>query len=56
MSSLIVAIQMIGAFCKKLKYIRRIVLVTNGHGTMDAEDLEDIVNKLKEDNIQLIVL
>lgn len=47
---------MIATFCKKLKYIRRIVLVTNGHGTMDAEDMEDIINKIKEDNIQLVVL
>lgn len=53
---MVVAIQMIITFCKKLKYTRRIVLVTNGTGSMDADGLADIVSKIKEDSIELTVL
>ena len=55
-SALVVAIQMIAAFCKQLKYERKIFLVTNGHGAMDAADVDHIVGKLVEDKIELTVL
>lgn len=42
--------------CKKLKYKRKIVLVTNGQGYMSNEGLDQIISKIKEDNIELIVL
>jgi ATP-dependent DNA helicase 2 subunit 2 len=56
LSSLVVAIQMISTYCKKLKYKREIVLVTNGTGLINSEDLEPIKDKIKEDNIKLTVL
>ncbi|OKL60701.1 ATP-dependent DNA helicase II subunit 2 [Talaromyces atroroseus] len=55
-SSLIVAIQMINVYTKKLKYKRKIYLVTNGEGTMSSDGLESIADKLKSDNIELVVL
>ncbi|EEA20653.1 ATP-dependent DNA helicase yku80 [Talaromyces marneffei ATCC 18224] len=55
-SSLIVAIQMINVYTKKLKYKRKIYLVTNGKGAISSDGLEDIASKLKADNIELIVL
>ncbi|OJJ03536.1 hypothetical protein ASPVEDRAFT_737011 [Aspergillus versicolor CBS 583.65] len=55
-SALILAIQMIITHCKKLKWKRRIVLITNGMGRMNSENLGDIVSKVKEDNIELVVL
>jgi ATP-dependent DNA helicase 2 subunit 2 len=55
-SAIILAIQMIVTYCKKLKYKRRIVLVTNGQGWMSNEDLDQITKKIKEDNIELVVL
>lgn len=55
-SALVIGIQMISSFCKKLQYLRRIVLVTNGRGAMDADDVEHIVGKLKEDKIELVIL
>lgn len=47
---------MISTFCKKLQYQRRIILITDGRGAMDADDVEHIISKLKEDKIELIVL
>lgn len=47
---------MIITHCKKLKYKRKIVLITNGRGRMNSENLEDITKKIKEDNIELVIL
>lgn len=55
-SAVVLAIDMITKYCKKLKYKRKIVLVTNGEGAMNSDGTEDIVSKLKEDNIELVVL
>lgn len=55
-SSIILAIQMINIYTKKLKYRRKIVLVTNGEGSMSSEGLEEIISKMKSDNIELVVL
>lgn len=55
-SSLVVAIQMITTYTKKLKYRRKIILVTNGEGSMSTDGLDEIVRKLKSDGIELVVL
>jgi len=47
---------MITAYCKKLKYQKKIVLVTNGRGPMDADDIEEITKKMNNDGIELVVL
>jgi ATP-dependent DNA helicase 2 subunit 2 len=47
---------MISAYCKKLKYNRKIVLITNGTGLMNSEGIDEIQKKLKEDNIQITVM
>lgn len=55
-SSIVIAIQMIITYCKKLKYKREIVLVTNGNGVMNSEGLDEIQKKITEDSIKLTVL
>ncbi|KAG6251553.1 hypothetical protein E4U23_000520 [Claviceps purpurea] len=55
-SAIVVAIDMMDTFTKKLKWIRRIVLVTNGQGVMDADDIEDIARKMNDSKIQLTIL
>ncbi|PWY96580.1 ATP-dependent DNA helicase II subunit 2 [Aspergillus sclerotioniger CBS 115572] len=56
-SALVLAIQMIITQCKKLKYKRRIVLVTNGEGRIHPDtNLKEVTKKIKEDNIELIIL
>lgn len=47
---------MITKHCKKLKYKRKIVLVTNGRGSMDADDVSQITQKIKADGIELVVM
>jgi len=55
-SAIVVAIQMIAVQCKKLKYTRRIVLVTDARLYMETNDLGHVTSKLKEDEIELVVL
>jgi ATP-dependent DNA helicase 2 subunit 2 len=55
-SAIIIAIDMMERFTKKLKYARKIVLVTNGTGLMDSDDLDETSSKLNEDGIELVVL
>jgi len=55
-SALVVAINMINIYTKKLKYKRKIVLVTNGRGLMDFDDMDEIAAKIKEDDMELVVL
>ncbi|EME48779.1 hypothetical protein DOTSEDRAFT_67726 [Dothistroma septosporum NZE10] len=55
-SSLVVAIHMIVETCKKLKYERTIVLVTDARAPMDTDDLLQIKRKILEDGIDLVIL
>jgi ATP-dependent DNA helicase 2 subunit 2 len=55
-SAIVVALSMIEAFTKKLKYNRKIILVTNAESPIDDESLEDVANRLNDSNIELIVM
>ena len=55
-SAVVIAIQMITKYCKKLKYQRKIVLVTNGRGELDADGITQITEKIKQDDIGLVVV
>ncbi|QPH01427.1 hypothetical protein C2857_005627 [Epichloe festucae Fl1] len=55
-SAIVVAIDLIDTFTKKLKWARKIVLVTDGQGEMDADDIGDIAKKMNDSNIQLTIL
>lgn len=55
-SAIVVAIQMIGAFCRHLKYIKKIVLVTNGTGMFDPDGLDAIAAQIERERIELTVL
>lgn len=55
-SAIVVAVDMIDTFTKKLKYVRKIYLITDGRGAMDADDVEDIAKKMNASNIHLAVL
>ncbi|KAI1822319.1 Ku70/Ku80 N-terminal alpha/beta domain-containing protein [Xylaria intraflava] len=55
-SAIVLAVEMIDKFTKKLKYTRRIILVTDGEAPMDNTDIGDIAKKIKQSNIHLTVL
>ncbi|KZF24158.1 ATP-dependent DNA helicase II subunit 2 [Xylona heveae TC161] len=55
-SALVIAIQMISTYCKKLKYRRKIILLTDARGSMETEDIDEITKKINEDNIELVIL
>ena len=55
-SAIVVAIDVIEQFCRKLKFDRNIVVLTNGLGSYDFEGIEDIVGKVKEQGIKITIL
>jgi ATP-dependent DNA helicase 2 subunit 2 len=55
-SAIVIAVDMIETFTKKLKWIRKIVLVTDGQGGLDADDIPEISRKINDTNIQLTIL
>ena len=40
----------------RLKFDRRVIIVTDGYGYMDTGDLNDVVQKLKADEIEVTLL
>lgn len=55
-SAIVVALSMIEVYTKKLKYNRRVILVTNGESSIDGDNLENIANRLNDSNIELVVM
>ncbi|KIW06201.1 uncharacterized protein PV09_02679 [Verruconis gallopava] len=56
LSALVLAVHMMGQHTRKLKYKRKIVLVTDASVSIYAEDSHEIVKKIKEDDIELTIL
>jgi ATP-dependent DNA helicase 2 subunit 2 len=55
-SAIVVAVDMIEKLTKKLKYNRKIILVTDGEAPVDGDDFSDIASRIKDDKIELVVL
>ena len=56
LSSVIIGVDLIMKHCKQLKYTKKIVLVTNGTGPIDDDDVESVAKEIKSNNIELVVL
>lgn len=56
LSAIIIAVDMITQHCKKLKYVKKIVLVTNGTGQIDGDDVDAVAQQINNNDIQLVIL
>ncbi|KAI1311554.1 ATP-dependent DNA helicase II subunit 2 [Mortierella claussenii] len=56
MDGLIVALDMMTKFCKKLKYEKKIYILTDACAEINADGVEQIKSTLNEDNVQLNVI
>lgn len=56
LSAIVVALQMLSTFTKKLKYTRRVYLITDGNAPIDADGIDHIIEKANEDGVEIIVL
>lgn len=55
-SAIVIAVDMIDKYTKKNKWKRQIVLITDGQGEIDPDDIGDIARKMRDSNIELTVL
>ncbi|RFU34764.1 hypothetical protein B7463_g1513, partial [Scytalidium lignicola] len=60
-SAVVIAIDMIDKFTRgksgnKLKFTRRIILVTDGQGQIDADGIDQIADKINESEIELVII
>lgn len=56
MDALIVALDMMTKFCKKLKYEKKIYILTDSYSEMNTDGSEQITTALRDDNVQLNVM
>jgi ATP-dependent DNA helicase 2 subunit 2 len=56
LSAIVVATKMIEIYTKKLKFKRKIFLVTNGEYPIDGDDVGEVAEKLNELGIELVVM
>lgn len=49
---------MITKYCKKLKYKRKIVLITDGRGSLDDDpaSIFEITKKITQDDMELVIM
>ncbi|TQW10412.1 Ku family DNA helicase [Cordyceps javanica] len=55
-SAIVVAVDMIDTFTKKLKWNRKIVMITDAQSGIDPDDIGEIAHKINDSNIHLTVL
>ncbi|KAJ4292328.1 ATP-dependent DNA helicase yku80 [Collariella sp. IMI 366227] len=55
-SAIVVALSMIEKFTKKLKYNRRIILVTNAESPIEDDALGDVAQRLNNSGVELIII
>lgn len=56
MSALVVGLDVLMKYCKKLKYIKNIVIITDGRGAVDWSQSEEIAQQINREDINLSVL
>lgn len=56
MSAIVIGMEMIKVFTKTLKFIRRIVLVTDGRAPLDSDDNNNIAKRLIEQGIEITIV
>ncbi|RMZ87463.1 hypothetical protein DV736_g5308, partial [Chaetothyriales sp. CBS 134916] len=56
LSAIIIAVDVMMKHCKHLKFRKKIVLVTNGTGIIDDDDIESTAQQIQRNGIELVVL
>lgn len=56
MSALVVGLDLIMKYCKHLKYIKNVVVITDGRGATDWSQVDDIAEQINREHINLSIL
>src|SRR5436190_926057 len=55
MSALVVGLDLLMKYCKRLKYIKNIFFITDGRGTTDWSQVDEIAQQINAENIKLSI-
>lgn len=56
MSALVVGLDVLMKYCKRLKYIKNLILITDGYGFVDWSETDEIARQIRAENINLSIL
>jgi ATP-dependent DNA helicase 2 subunit 2 len=56
MSALIVGIDLITNYCKQLKWIKNVIMITDGLGHTEWDQIDEIAQQINDENIKLSIL
>lgn len=56
MSALVVGLDLLMNYCKKLKYIKNLIIITDGRGPVDWNGTEDVAQQINRENVNLSIL
>jgi ATP-dependent DNA helicase 2 subunit 2 len=56
MSALVVGIDLVLKYCRHLKYIKNLIMITDGRGHIDWSGSDDITLQIKKENIAVSIL
>ncbi|CAG8824264.1 3559_t:CDS:2, partial [Racocetra fulgida] len=54
--ALIIALGMIDLHCKKLKFKKKIYILTDGESPINSSDLDAVLHQINESNVELNIL
>jgi len=56
MSALVVALDLIMRYCRHLKYIKNVVMITDGRGSTDWSQSDEIAAQINKESVSLSIL
>ena len=56
MSALVVGLDLITSYCRQLKFIKNVIMITDAEGYIDWSQSEDIAQQINRENIKFSIL
>lgn len=56
MSALVVGLDLIMKYCKTLKYIKNVIMITDGSTQVDWSQVDEIAQQINRENIKISIL
>jgi len=56
MSALVVGLDLIMKYCRHLKFIKNVIMITDGRGSTDWSQSDEIAEQIKKESINVSIL